>query len=111
MKVYLIGPYSKDGSHRQRFAEVQARAEAAGHEVLSPVAWDDLEPVYDRKDYIPRDVALILAADAVVAMEGWQLADGCRAEILVAAWAKKSILNDIEFVPAEYIKIETTYVP
>ena len=90
-KVYLAGPMRgiKDYNF-PRFHEAAEQLRARGYEVVSPAEMD--EATYEHangielstRDYMKRDLPIMLDCDGVVALEGWVGSKGAMIEWSVA---------------------------
>lgn len=97
MKIYLAGPMSgiEDWNH-PKFHEVSAQLRNAGHEVWNPAENDEdeihekygLTPGDDagaaRYAFLRHDFGLVLQADLLVVLPGWERSIGANAEVFVA---------------------------
>lgn len=84
MKIYISGPMT--GYADWNYPAFHAAAEqlrAAGHEVLSPA---EAKPETDGlwADYLRIDLAMVLQADAVAVLPGWECSRGAGLEVYVA---------------------------
>jgi nucleoside 2-deoxyribosyltransferase len=102
--IYLAGPMR--GFPRYNFAaftRVCEQLRAMGYKVLSPheidLVWG-FDPDIPHKeqtvamiDMVRRDVEAIGFCDMVVLLPGWRKSVGARAEVAIAKWLKKPVIN------------------
>lgn len=62
---------------------------AAGVDETSLDPWAD----YDQEPFIRRDVDAILRSDAIALIPGWEKSTGAVAEVMLARWAGKAIID------------------
>lgn len=103
MRLYVAGPMrGYDLFNFPAFDAAAAQLRAAGYEVRTP-AESDREQVgfdptansldgFDMADAVRRDVELILWADGVALLDGWERSRGATAEAAIAAWIDKPAL-------------------
>lgn len=92
MKIMISQPMrgKTEEQIREERAELVKQLEAEGHEVLQTVFDDfdkDASPIY----YLAKSIEFLDKADAVVFMQGWENARGCRIEYQVAKDYEKFI--------------------
>jgi len=117
VKVYLAGPMRgvKDFNF-PAFDAATARGRALGHDVLSPAEEDrkhgfegigkqgrddEWESALGLLETVRRDLAELLACDAIALLPGSEFSTGARAEEAVAEFAKMAILSAEDFMPLE----------
>lgn len=84
MKVYISGPMSDIPLfNRPAFNARAAELRKLGHEVLNP-AECDLGPDATWKDYMLLDIRMLMDADAIDKLDGWEQSKGATFENLVA---------------------------
>lgn len=91
MKVYLSGPVSLGGtlsesdvrSNVERFRTVRERMAAEGHEVLDPTTING-GAEWTWQDWMRRALAMLLEAERVHVLPGWEQSPGSRVELAVA---------------------------
>jgi len=82
MTVYLSGPMTGLPGHNvEAFHQAKALLESEGFTVLSPA--DELGNL-TYEQFMKRDIAMVLASDAVYVLEGWHNSRGCAIEIFTA---------------------------
>jgi nucleoside 2-deoxyribosyltransferase len=96
MIVYLAGPIrGMKEFNSPAFDAAQAKLEAMGHIVLSPVEMDRQNNFYpgshDQHDCAQRDLDAIFKSDWVVTLPGCETSVGATAEIAVAKWLRKPV--------------------
>jgi hypothetical protein len=98
MKVYISGPISLGGTlddaaikaNMKAFSDAEARLVAEGHEPLNPCihgagkSWSE---------YMRLDIAMVLRADRILLLPGWNASKGSVLELDVA----RAIGLDVEF--------------
>ena len=87
MKIMISQPMNgkKTEQIRKERAELVKELEKQGHEVLNTIYTDEVPEGYDaRIYYLSKSIRAIGKADAVVFMQGWEQARGCRIENQVA---------------------------
>lgn len=98
MKIYLAGPMSGIPEFNYPlFDKVAKVLRGDGHEVVNPAELDteeDLEGLnvvdglgvqyLQRAEFLKRDIAELVACDAVVVLPNWQVSMGTNVEIMVA---------------------------
>lgn len=116
MKVYIAGPMRGiPDFNREAFFEAQRRLGWLGHETFNPARWDeesgidltsqkgdlaDIEPQgFDLAKALAHELELVLVwADAVCVLPGWENSRGAMAEVTAARAVGKPVayLGDIE---------------
>lgn len=82
MKVYLSGPMTGLPKHNYpAFLQKAAVLRGLGITVLNPAEHFGGDRSLDRTEYLEADARDILAADAIVVMEGWERSKGAQWEI------------------------------
>ncbi len=115
-RVYVAGPLRGYARWNfDAFAEAAAVLRAAGYEVISPAEHDieggfDPEATsldgFDLKAAFRWELEQVMAADAVVVLEGWRASKGATAEVKVAqaigtpVWTLEACLSIAEWVTA-----------
>ena len=123
LKVYLAGPMSGiDDYNAPAFRKGAKALRAEGHEVLSPVEFDEAEGFdHASKDelaeegyfgFLRRDLLRILEADidAVVVLPGWEESRGAALEVHVARSLGKKVYR-LDGEELEPVKAPTKYQP
>lgn len=84
IKVYISGPMTGVPGHNfPAFAEARKQLRAEGFTVLCPAEAGEVDG-WTWEQYLKRDLAMVLDADAVVALPGWENSRGARLEVHVA---------------------------
>lgn len=91
-KVYLSGPISLDGKaseqeieeNIQRFEQEAAILRGAGHTPLSPIN-NSLPQSATWQEHMRADLAMLLDADEILLLPGWQHSRGATLELFVAS--------------------------
>ena len=84
MRVYLIGPMTGLPKHNYpAFFKVEQEILAAGHVPLSP-ARHGLPTHLDRAVYMRMSFSLLMQAEAIHLLDGWQESAGARLELDMA---------------------------
>ena len=89
-RAYLAGPITNEPSWREYFAAAEDEVREMGYVVLSP-AENGAPGELDREECMTKDFALILKADAVFMLPGWENSQGALVEFQVAQQAGKQI--------------------
>lgn len=91
--VYIVGPMSGYENHNfPAFAGVAKQLRKMGYNVISPHEMDEAEggpkqasPGDEQwRRYLRRDLAQLLKADAIIALDGWEHSQGAALEVHVA---------------------------
>ena len=78
MIIYIAGPMAGlPDRNAEAFYEAEERLTEQGHIVLNP-AW--LPEGLPERDYLPIDIAMLRAADAIYLLPGWERSFGAKAE-------------------------------
>lgn len=91
MRLYLSGAITSDPNYREKFARVQARLEAEGHQVISPLI---LPEGLAQNEYLHVDFALIDICEGVYFMKDWTSSEGAQLEWYHAMRENKEILHE-----------------
>lgn len=103
--IYLAGPMTGIPDFNfPAFKLAAATLRALGFEVFNPAEFDEAEGFFPGTDievasvtpgakqsYMARDFPFVLAADAIVLLDGWETSSGCAAELFVARVVGKAI--------------------
>lgn len=84
MRVYISGPITGVSDYRERFKAAQERIEAAGHKVINPAELCEVMPEAGWADYMDICKMLLMHADAIFQLEGWEQSKGARFEYKIA---------------------------
>lgn len=92
---YLSGPMrGKPGHNHEMFNEVEdtlnSEACLAGDTVLNPAANFGGDKTRDTNEYMLCDLKMVLAADIVVLLPGWDKSEGAQREVQLAKWTGKA---------------------
>lgn len=82
MKVHISGPITNNPHYISDFLRAEYWLKKIGNEPLSPVG--DEKPEYTWKDYMRRDIKLLIEADAIYMLKGWRRSKGARLERKIA---------------------------
>lgn len=108
-KLYLAGPMTGYAGHNfPAFRDAERNLIAAGHVVLSPAANPYGQAPW--ADYLRRDLRMVLDADAVAVLPGWETSRGARLEVrtaqalgmdvrTVAAWLSGGAGGPVPVIP------------
>lgn len=92
MLLYLSGPMSGiEEFNYPAFNKAAAILRERGHDVINPAETAGGITHLDRTRFMEIDVGYVMAADAVVVMEGWGRSKGAQLEVLLAANLGKPI--------------------
>lgn len=103
-RIYLAGPMHSWQPHMNfpAFFEAQARLEEAGWVVSNP-AREDMAEGFDpdnppppsparRAATMERDLSMVLSADAIALLPGWETSPGALQELSIACWTGKQVV-------------------
>lgn len=115
MKIYVSGPITGLANrNRLAFENVSSNLRELGHEVINPFDLDhpDFNPEGCWFKYLKRDLAEVLACDAICLLPGWEESKGARLEVVVAQALELPLyrLNKDELV-LEPVAIDIEIVP
>lgn len=82
-RVYLSGPITGVVHYRAHFDRARTQMEAAGHTVINPADIGERDG-WDWADYMRGALQLMLAAQGVALLPGWEASRGARMERTVA---------------------------
>src|SRR5437763_13955511 len=81
--IYISGPMTGyDNGNHPAFAAAAQYLRACGFEVLSPHEVKLADPTW--VNYMRADIALVVRAQTVVTLAGWECSRGARLEVLIA---------------------------
>lgn len=83
MKVYVSGSITGTTDFKERFAAGEAEVRALGHEPVNPADWNCPEGLTWR-EYMERNIRLLLQCDGIYLLRGWFDSKGSRVEQLIA---------------------------
>jgi hypothetical protein len=84
MKIYISGPMTGlPGLNKPAFLAAEKALKAKGYEVLNPVrnALPDTAPW---EDHMRADIIMLMRADGVALLDGWEESRGAKKEMVVA---------------------------
>jgi hypothetical protein len=85
--IYLAGPMSgRPGFNHEAFHAEAKRLRDAGHGVLNPAECDGGTTDKPWSFYMRKALAMLVQADEVLALSGWEQSRGARIEIRLALW-------------------------
>ena len=91
MKVYIAGQISGTDDYLERFARAEAELTAKGYVVLNPAA---LPEGMSKEDYMSICLPMLLCADAVYMLCGWQFSSGALIEVQLARYCGKNVIYE-----------------
>lgn len=84
MKIYISGPMTGyPDFNRKAFMEAEKHLLESGAEVLNP-ARVELPMDASWVDYMKQDITMLMEADAIYMLEGWERSKGARIELNLA---------------------------
>lgn len=87
-KVYIAGPITGHPDYKQVFENVQRNLEAAGSVAINPaILPEGLSP----GEYMAICLPMLLSADRVLFLHGWETSKGAMIEHALALYAGKEI--------------------
>lgn len=110
-KIYVAGPMrGRPLFNFRAFDETVANLRAEGYEVISPADmdrakgfdpstlpadwdWHQVPEGFSLDDAVLRCVEAVIACDGVFCLDGWEQSKGASAEVAVAQWLGKQVLN------------------
>ncbi len=72
MRIYISGPITNDPDYKRKFARVQAHLEQEGHKVINPSELNQVMPDAERSEYMSIRLDLLVLAEGVIMLNGWQ---------------------------------------
>ncbi len=84
MKIYISGVITKNKNYRQQFEKAQKQLEALGFEVINPAAVSAALPPLPYAAYMRICSTLLMEADAICMLKGWERSYGAAAEFELA---------------------------
>ena len=96
MKLYLSGPMTGLPDYNfPAFEQARDRIRMMGHEVICPAEAGQVEG-WEWRDYMKRDILMMLEADSLVVLPGWEDSRGARLEVHLAS-ALGMTVYDLDF--------------
>lgn len=99
--VYISGPMSGyENFNYHSFEEASNRLEALGYKVISPAQPALLDSQYDWKYCMRNSIDMLLKANSVALLPGWESSKGANLELQIAqalgytVWEYKGLLTD-----------------
>lgn len=88
MKLYIAGPMTGMPEHNfPAFHEAAAKLETAGYQVVHTANPENLEPEKVKstswEQWLRKAIAVMMDADAIALLPGWQASRGARLEVMV----------------------------
>lgn len=91
--VYLAGPMTGYPDYNfPAFEEARKQLRRLGAEVICPAEAGQVEG-WEWKDYMKRDILMMLDADSVVVLPGWEQSRGAKMEVGIAAKLRMTVLS------------------
>ncbi len=85
MKVYIAGPMTGyPDFNYPAFHDAERALIEAGHEPLNPAANFDGDTTRERREYMRRDIEMLLMAEAITFLPGWEKSKGATLEMRIA---------------------------
>ena len=96
MKLYLSGPMTGLPDYNfPAFEQARDRIRMMGHEVICPAEAGQVEG-WEWRDYMKRDILMMLDAASLVVLPGWEDSRGARLEVHLAS-ALGMTVYDLDF--------------
>ncbi len=89
--IYLSGPITNDPGYKAKFQTVQDDLELKGYVVLNPANEVKVHPDKEWSDYMAEAIALMLKADKVYMLPGWEKSTGASLEMKLARQLGKGV--------------------
>ena len=98
-KIYIAGPMTgKPDENFPAFFAAGQRLQDAGYATINPASHGHSEPGKDRAWFMRRDIPMLLEADAIVMLPGWEESIGASLEYHIAQVLGLEII-DLKSVP------------
>ena len=94
MKIYISGPITGDPHYRAKFAGAEVAVRQTGHEPLNPAKGD--KGLSDT-DAMRRAVRMLLRAEAILLLPGWEQSSGAFAELMLARRLGLTVFHPEDF--------------
>jgi len=100
MKIYLSGKITDCSNYKEKFAAVEKRLQALGHNVFNPCIFPSF---MDYEQYMSLDFLALSYMDAIFLMDNWKYSNGARREKLEAERLGLKILTEEDILVAETV--------
>ena len=94
--IFISGPISGIKDYETNFRAAESYLFVKGWTVLNPAMLPSDMP---ESSYVPIDLAMLNAADAIVMLDGWSTHAGCLVEHGFALKQGKRVFDRLELVP------------
>ena len=84
MKIYISGAITRSKNYKQQFEKAQKQLEALGFEVINPAAVSAVLPPLPYTAYMRICSTLLMEADAIYMLKGWERSAGAATERALA---------------------------
>ena len=98
MKIYLSGKITDCSNYKEKFADIEKRLTALGHDVFNPCIFPSF---MDYEQYMSLDFLALSFMDAIFLMDNWKYSNGARREKLEAERLGLRILTEKDILVAE----------
>ena len=93
--IYIAGPVTGRTDYEEKFNAAEGRLRSMGHDVLNPIK-EGLVDGWEYRDYINRGFRLLMEADAIYMLPGWEKSPGARLERMYAEICGLKVINGTE---------------
>lgn len=91
MKIYISGKITDNPDYREQFSAASSRLRAQGHTVFNPAH----NPTgLTRLDYMRIDLPMLLSADAIYLLKGWEDSPGAQMERQLAEYVGLEVAEE-----------------
>lgn len=80
MRIYISGPITGDPGARWKFDQAAQIIRERGHEYINPARLADVIPDAGWAYYMALDLQMLMQADAIVQLPGWEKSPGAKRE-------------------------------